>query len=132
MSLPEGEYIHIQEITDDRVALVYTNGRPINHRVHTDFASAWINYVDSLVQAGCTRIVSGGINNRRKISGSDKWSAHAFGKAIDINAVVGITMNQAASLARPWFHVVLWNVAGHYDHIHINTRYDPYADPPDL
>ena len=126
------DFVPINTVTDPKISLVYTNGKEIKHRVHRSFATQWKSATAALARAGCVKIVTSGVNNIRPISGTTTMSAHAFGRAIDINEVLGITMDEAANILRNYFVNVLWQVPAHFDHIHANVQYDPNGPIPEL
>lgn len=80
------------------------------------------------------RIESWGTFVCKRISGSTTPSQHAWGNAIDI-AGSRSTLDQVATFARsramrPYVSQVLWQVADHYDHVHISGRPYRVGTPP--
>jgi Extensin-like protein C-terminus len=76
-----------------------------------------------------------GCYNCRHIAGSSSWSEHAWADALDVHAptmaygdkVYRWLMNNKGRLG---ITRVLWRVAGHYDHLHIDFDPDHSGTPP--
>jgi len=81
-------------------------------------------------------IQTGGVWNRRKIAGTNTWSQHAWGNAIDLYDSAGghnkaYLDEVAAWLERqPETRLVLWQVKSHFDHIHYETNPKKSGTPP--
>jgi hypothetical protein len=79
---------------------------------------------------------TGGVFNRRKIAGSDSWSQHAYGNAIDLYDTQGghnrIYLDKVAAWlkAQGETRLVLWQVTAHYDHIHYEPNPKYSGTPP--
>jgi len=69
--------------------------------------------------------------NCRKIAGSATWSQHAWANGADLFASK-IVLNQVAEDLRRVEGVahVLWQVAGHFDHVHFDTWPQGSSTPP--
>jgi hypothetical protein len=71
--------------------------------------------------------------NCRTIAGSNTWSQHSWANAADIfvNTTQG---NELKPLLEQrfgkWIKVILWQVPGHFDHIHVDTWPTGMATPP--
>lgn len=83
--------------------------------------------------------VQQGVFNCRKIDGSDSWSKHAWGAALDghvANADTGRLDGEATDLLvailRPldFVGLVLWRVSGHFGHFHAEEDDPPSGFPP--
>lgn len=80
------------------------------------------------------RVTSWGVFVCRNISGTSTPSQHAWGNAWDIHASTGL-LDVIARFLRsermePWVYQVLWRVADHYDHIHVDGRPYQHGVPP--
>jgi hypothetical protein len=71
--------------------------------------------------------------NCRPIAGSSTWSQHSWSNAADIfvNTTQG---NELKPLLEQrfgkWIKVILWQVPGHFDHIHVDTWPTGRSTPP--
>ena len=75
-----------------------------------------------------------GYYNRRPIAGSTTWSQHAWGNAQDLGG-----STQMLDLVNAWLQsnrtrlkirVLLWRVANHHDHIHVDFNPKKLGVPP--
>ena len=87
----------------------------------------WALYVYNQVKARFPRVRNMGIYNRRKIAGTNRWSEHAYGNAVDIgvpNLVYGDMVRRYLAGNRGRFNIrtLLWRVRSHYDHVHVDFR----------
>jgi hypothetical protein len=76
-----------------------------------------------------------GCYNCRRIANSSSWSQHAWADAIDIHAptmAYGDKVNHWLNANKGRFNLtrVLWRVANHYDHLHIDFDPDRGGTPP--
>lgn len=95
-----------------------------------------LNLADWLEEIKANEVQHMGSYNCRKISGTDIWSQHSFGTAVDISAINGASLKEdwfkdntkgaylreAATVACDYFANVLtpdYNKA-HYDHFHLD------------
>jgi hypothetical protein len=81
------------------------------------------------------QLASWGVFNCRRISGSSSWSQHAWADAIDLHAptmAYGDQVNRWLNANKGRFNLtrVLWRVAGHYDHLHVDFDPDRSGTPP--
>lgn len=93
----------------------------------------WAKYVYLRTKLRFPKVRFGGIFACRKIAGTDVWSQHAWGNAVDI-FVPSLAYGDAVSrwLRRRRFNVAhhLWRTTGHYDHIHLDFRPNRRGRPP--
>jgi hypothetical protein len=85
-----------------------------------------------------------GVTNCRKIAGSSSYSQHSWSNALDIHftASVGTPATGAALAAgtsmkqkilnkfEPHINEMLWQVSGHWEHIHVSTWPKGWLTPP--
>ena len=85
-----------------------------------------------------------GVTNCRKIAGSQTYSQHSWSNAMDIHFTDSVgtpatgaaktagTAMKNAILAEFGEHIyeMLWQVSGHYDHIHVSTWPKGHLTPP--
>jgi hypothetical protein len=119
----------------------YYDHDPMTVRIDEAMVEPLTNFCDAIAKLGYVKVDSLGIYNRRKIAGTDKWSAHAWRKAIDI---VGVWMksekkglkytdtaqrNKLVKLLRGAGFTVM-HASGYDNHLHAQVGYDPIKTPP--
>jgi len=123
------------------VVKFYYDGSEIRVIVDSEMVEPLRKFCDAIVKLGYVKVDTLGIYNRRKIAGTDKWSAHAWRKAIDI---VGVWMksgskglkytdtaqrNKLTKLLRDAGFTVM-HASGYDNHLHAQVTYDPMKTPP--
>jgi hypothetical protein len=81
------------------------------------------------------QLTSWGVFNCRHIAGSSSWSEHSWADAIDLHApsmVYGDQVYRWCMSNKGRFDItrVLWRVASHYDHLHVDFDPDHSGTPP--
>jgi hypothetical protein len=120
----------------------YYDHNPMTVRIDEAMVEPLTKFCDAIAKLGYVKVDSLGIYNRRKIAGTDKWSAHAWRKAVDI---VGVWMisgkkglkykdtaqrNKLVRLLREAGFTSVNHTTGYDNHLHVNMPYDPTKTPP--